>query len=77
MFNLVVAEMLQIHCVIADELANIWLLDEPGANLDAEGRAMVRREIKKAAAAGRLVLLATNDAEEEAQADACIALSGN
>lgn len=57
--------------------ADIWLLDEPGANLDAEGRAMVRREIKKAAAAGRLVLLATNDAEEEAQADACIALSGN
>lgn len=57
--------------------ADIWLLDEPGANLDAEGRAMVRREARLAADAGKLVLWATNDPEEEAQADACIALSGN
>ena len=57
--------------------ADIWLLDEPGANLDAAGRSMVRREARRAAAAGKLVLLATNDREEEAVADACISLSGH
>ena len=57
--------------------ADIWLLDEPGANLDAEGREMVRREARLAAKEGKLVLWATNDPEEEAEADACIALSGN
>lgn len=56
--------------------ADVWLLDEPGANLDEAGRSMVRREARLAAEAGKLVLLATNDREEEAAADACIALSG-
>lgn len=56
--------------------ADVWLLDEPGANLDDAGRSMVRREARLAAEAGKLVLLATNDREEEAAADACIALSG-
>ena len=57
--------------------ADIWLLDEPGANLDAAGRSMVRREARRAADTGKLVLLATNDREEEAVADACISLSGH
>ena len=56
--------------------ADVWLLDEPGANLDAVGRSMVRREARLAADGGKLVLLATNDREEEAEADACISLSG-
>ena len=56
---------------------DIWLLDEPGANLDDAGRSMVRREARRAADAGKLVLLATNDREEEAVADACISLSGH
>lgn len=57
--------------------ADIWLLDEPGANLDADGRAMVMREARRAAASGKLILWATNDPEEEACADACIALPGH
>ncbi len=54
--------------------ADIWLLDEPGANLDENGRALLLREVKHAAAAGKLVLLATNDPGEEAMADVTIAL---
>jgi len=54
--------------------AGIWLLDEPGANLDAAGRAMVLAAARQAADAGKLVLLATNDPGEEAAADAIIHL---
>jgi heme exporter protein A len=57
--------------------ADIWLLDEPGANLDEAGRAMVAREVQAAAAQNVLVALATNDPGEEALAHACIALAGN
>lgn len=54
--------------------ADIWLLDEPGANLDAAGRTMVLEAARQAADAGKLVLIATNDAREEAAADATIHL---
>ena len=54
--------------------AGIWLLDEPGANLDTAGRAMVLAAARQAADAGKLVLLATNDPGEEAAADAIIHL---
>ncbi len=57
--------------------ADIWLLDEPGANLDEAGRAMVAREVQAAAAQNVLVALATNDPGEEALAHVCIALAGN
>ena len=57
--------------------AEIWLLDEPGANLDLEGRSLVLREARQAADSGVLVLLATNDEREEAAADECISLGGN
>lgn len=57
--------------------AHIWLLDEPGANLDAAGRALILREARQAAAEQRLVLWATNDSREEGAADACIHLSGD
>jgi len=41
--------------------ADIWLLDEPTSNLDAEGREIFFAEIKKACGAGKIILLATND----------------
>lgn len=57
--------------------ADVWLLDEPGANLDEAGRQMIRREMRRGAAEGRLVLLATNDAGEEAEADEVIRLGSD
>jgi heme exporter protein A len=44
---------------------SVLLLDEPGSNLDAEGRALVERVVREQREAGGLVVLATN-AEEEA-----------
>ncbi|MBQ7515341.1 MAG: ABC transporter ATP-binding protein [Schwartzia sp.] len=52
--------------------AEVWLLDEPGANLDEAGRRMICREVQGAAREGRLVLWATNDSTEEGIADAVI-----
>ena len=57
--------------------ARLWLLDEPGANLDATGKAIVRREARAAADRGALVLVATNDEDEAAWADEIIKLGGN
>ena len=57
--------------------ADIWLLDEPGGNLDKAGRAMVAREVRAAARQNVLVALATNDPGEEALADEIIALAGD
>ena len=54
--------------------ADIWLLDEPGANLDTAGKTMVLQAARKAADAGKLVLLAANDSGEEAAADDTICL---
>lgn len=73
-FSTGMRKRLHFAILLASE-ADVWLLDEPGANLDAAGRSMVRREARQAADAGKLVLLATNDREEEAEADACISLS--
>jgi heme exporter protein A len=44
---------------------SVLLLDEPGSNLDAEGRALVERVVREHREAGGLVVLATN-AEDEA-----------
>ncbi|MBO6575489.1 MAG: ABC transporter ATP-binding protein [Rhodothermales bacterium] len=46
----------------------VLLLDEPGSNLDDAGRGVVRRLIRESLDAGRVVLVATNDA---AEADLC------
>jgi heme exporter protein A len=46
----------------------LLLLDEPGSNLDAEGRAVVARVIGRARGRGA-VLLATNDPDEAALAE--------
>lgn len=54
--------------------ADLWLLDEPGANLDAAGREVVKREARAAAKRGALVLVATNDEEEAAWADEVVEL---
>ena len=54
--------------------ARLWLLDEPGANLDAAGRDIIRREARNAAKRGALVLVATNDENEAAWADEVITL---
>ena len=61
--------------VLLASAAQVWLLDEPGANLDEEGRSLVLREIRQAAAEGHLVFLATNDSREEGIADARIHLA--
>ena len=55
--------------------ADIWLLDEPGANLDDEGRAMMLREMRRGAEEKKLLLLATNDSRERGAADEAIDLS--
>ena len=44
--------------------ANIWLLDEPTANLDDDGREKFFNEIQ-AAQSDKIILLATNDKAEE------------
>lgn len=48
----------------------LLLLDEPSANLDAAGLAMVRRVAEAQRAAGRLLVVATNSADEAARCDA-------
>ena len=70
------AQRLKIAVLLGCE-ADVWLLDEPGANLDEAGRQMIRREMRRGAAEGRLVLLATNDAGEEAEADEVIRLGSD
>jgi len=57
--------------------SDIWLLDEPGANLDADGQEMLAREMQAAKERGVLVAMATNDPGEEALADEIISLAGN
>lgn len=54
--------------------ADVWLMDEPSANLDTAGLSMVLEESHRAAIAGKLVLLATNDPREEEAADTVIRL---
>lgn len=44
----------------------LWLLDEPRSNLDEAGRQLVEALLEEARANGRLVVVATNDAEEAA-----------
>ena len=67
-------QRLKLAALLASGAA-VWLLDEPGANLDAAGRELVLREARRGAADGKLVFWATNDSREEGAADACIHLS--
>ena len=51
----------------------ILLLDEPGANLDEEGRALLRQALHEQRSRG-VALLASNDARELALCDESIEL---
>ncbi len=53
--------------------ANIWLLDEPTANLDDDGRDKFFRELR-GAKADKIILLATNDKTEAEACDEIIRL---
>ena len=54
--------------------ADVWLLDEPSANLDESGRTMVMKEIRQAVGDGKLILLATNDPVEASAANEMLLL---
>lgn len=53
----------------------IIMLDEPGSNLDAEGRAMVQQLVERFVNENRLVLLASNQAEELAWCDRTLSVN--
>ncbi len=53
--------------------ADIWLLDEPTANLDDDGREKIFSEVQ-AAKSGKIILLATNDKAEVEICDEVIRL---
>jgi len=55
--------------------AGLILLDEPAANLDGASRDTYRREIRRLAAAGRSVVIATHDIDEAAECDATMLLA--
>lgn len=75
-FSTGMRQRLKLAVLLAAQ-ADIWLLDEPGANLDEAGRAMVAREVQAAAEQNVLVALATNDPGEEALAHEIISLAGH
>ena len=54
--------------------ADIWLLDEPGSNLDEAGKKIFLNEIKQAAENGKLILMATNDKDEAEVSNEIISL---
>ena len=54
--------------------ADVWLLDEPGSNLDDSGKRRFLKEIKQAADDGKLILLATNDKDEAEAGNEIISL---
>jgi ABC-type Mn2+/Zn2+ transport system ATPase subunit len=55
--------------------AELLLLDEPAANLDARGRATYRQVLQEATAAGCSVVVATHDVEEAARSDLAMLLA--
>lgn len=54
--------------------ADVWLLDEPGSNLDERGKNIIIDEVKCAASEGKLILWATNDKDEAEVGDEIINL---
>ena len=56
---------------------SLWLLDEPHAGLDVEGRAMCDELVEEAARAGATVVLTSHDADRAAEcADEVVVLAG-
>ena len=54
--------------------ADVWILDEPGSNLDEAGKKLIFGEITNAASNGKLILMATNDRDEVKMGDEVINL---
>jgi len=52
-----------LACLVAHD-AELWLLDEPHAALDADGRALVDQLVAEAAAVGTTVLLASHEVDQ-------------
>ena len=71
-FSTGMLQRLKFAIVLAVD-ANIWLLDEPTANLDDDGRQKFFAEIQ-AAKPDKIILLATNDASEVKICDEIISL---
>ena len=55
--------------------ADLILLDEPAANLDAGARGIYRRLVRSLTAAGRSVIVATHDIDEAAACDSTMLLA--
>lgn len=55
--------------VLSASDSDIWLLDEPGSNIDETGVSLLLKEINNAKNAGKMVILATNDSREVSVAD--------
>lgn len=70
-FSTGMRQRLKLAALFAAE-ARLWLLDEPAANLDAAGHALLKRRVQQAKERGGLILWATNEAEEADRADAKI-----
>ena len=73
-FSTGMRQRLKLAVLLAAE-PQVWLLDEPGSNMDEAGRQILLRLAGEAAQAERLILWATNDPREEAIADENIHLS--
>jgi heme ABC exporter ATP-binding subunit CcmA len=58
-----------LACLVALD-ADLWLLDEPHAALDADGRRLVDELVLEATAAGTTVLLASHEVDQVARFDA-------
>jgi heme ABC exporter ATP-binding subunit CcmA len=58
-----------LACLVAQD-AELWLLDEPHAALDADGRRLVDELVLEAVAAGTTVLLASHEVDQVARFDA-------
>jgi ABC-2 type transport system ATP-binding protein len=54
----------------------VVVLDEPGSNLDPAGKDWLEEQVRAMAAAGKTVLLATNDRREMEWGSRHVALSG-
>lgn len=62
------AQRVKLAVLLASD-SEIWLLDEPGSNIDEAGVNLLLKEIGNAKKAGKLIILATNDSREVAVAD--------
>ncbi|BEU87099.1 ABC transporter ATP-binding protein [Selenomonas sp. TAMA-11512] len=70
-FSTGMRQRLKLAVLFAAE-AKLWLLDEPAANLDGEGKELLLERVRQAKEKGSLILWATNDDGEAQRADAKI-----